>query len=104
MEKFFISPKPGRSRAQIYPASGPVIGQDHSNQLEIPGIVLTLLWFLLLRLGFKYAIDVPLKPSKAFSISSPVVKSNPNQTYLLIACDIYNKIKELKIIQKKKNY
>lgn len=46
IEKIFISPKPGRLHAQTYPASEPSVGQDHSNQLEIPGIVLTLLWFL----------------------------------------------------------
>jgi len=43
IEKIFFSPKLGRSCAQTYPASGPSIGQDHSNQLEIPGMVLTLL-------------------------------------------------------------
>lgn len=46
IEKIFFSPKPGRSRAQTHPASEPSIGQVHSNQLEIPGIVLILLWFL----------------------------------------------------------
>jgi hypothetical protein len=46
IEKIFVSPKPGRSRAQTYPANELSTGHDHSNQLEIPDIVLTLLWFL----------------------------------------------------------
>ncbi len=43
IEKIFVSQKPGRSCAQTYPANEPSTGYDHSNQLEIPDIVLTLL-------------------------------------------------------------
>ena len=38
----------GRDLALIYPAVSPVIGQSHTNHLEMPGIVLTFLSIVLL--------------------------------------------------------